>query len=149
MFKDCTPRELVDIFGAKPERKLPLFVNLWLVREHVRYHTLIEGMSVQYALFATVGLNFFWYYAYLKKRYLGQTLYFSLFPSTLFIFCMYMWGCNKYYSVPKCEADYRININDLLDRDEPFLYENPHFRCLVRRIATNYSHLLNPAYELD
>ena len=94
VFKDCSIREFVDIFGTEPNPELPLFTNIWLLRERVRYDALLEGLSVQYALFATIGLNFFWYYAYLKKRYIGQTLRFCRFPRTIMIFGLYM-AANK------------------------------------------------------
>ena len=44
---------------------------------------------------------------------------------------------------------YKININDLLNIDEPFLYENEHFCGLVRRVHNLYPTLLNPNYEID
>ena len=49
----------------------------------------------------------------------------------------------------KFDASYRININNLLDQDEAFLYENEHFRGLVRRIHKLHPSLINPHYEID
>ena len=36
VFKDCSVRELIEIFGIKTNTELPLFVNLWILREYIR-----------------------------------------------------------------------------------------------------------------
>jgi len=45
--------------------------------------------------------------------------------------------------------NYRVNINDLFDQDEDFLYENEHFRALVKKIKTDFDHLINPIFDLE
>jgi len=45
--------------------------------------------------------------------------------------------------------NYRVNINDLFDQDEEFLYENEHFRALVRKIKMEFDHLVNPNFDLE
>lgn len=36
VFKDCSVRELIEIFGIKTNVELPLYVNLWILREYIR-----------------------------------------------------------------------------------------------------------------
>lgn len=44
---------------------------------------------------------------------------------------------------------YRVNLNDLLDQDEDFLFENAHFRALVRKVKLEYAHLVNPLFDIE
>ena len=44
---------------------------------------------------------------------------------------------------------YRVNINDLLDQDEEFLFENPHFCALIKKIKMDFEYLVNPIFDLD
>ena len=45
--------------------------------------------------------------------------------------------------------NYRVNINDLLDHDEDFLFENDHFRALIRKVKNDFDYLVNPMFDLD
>lgn len=45
--------------------------------------------------------------------------------------------------------NYRVNINDLLDQDEDFLFENEHFRALIRRIRNDFEYLVNPMFDME
>lgn len=44
---------------------------------------------------------------------------------------------------------YRVNINDLFDQDEDFLFENEHFKALIRKTKRDFEYLINPAFDLD
>ena len=45
--------------------------------------------------------------------------------------------------------NYRVNINDLFDQDEPFLFNNIEFRRLIKRMHDKYVHLVNPNFDLS
>jgi hypothetical protein len=45
--------------------------------------------------------------------------------------------------------NYRVNINDLFDQDEDFLFDNAHFRALIKRIRNDYEYLVNPIFDLE
>ena len=45
--------------------------------------------------------------------------------------------------------DFRININHLFDRDERFLYENPYFKAVLRKVKNKHSELVNPAFDIE
>jgi hypothetical protein len=94
-------------------------------------------------------MNIAWYYMYLRRFHIGKTLHFSRLPRTILLFGLYTFGCKKLYAAPECQKNYRININNLLDRDSRYLYENPSFLSLVRRIHSRYNHLINPAFDID
>ena len=44
---------------------------------------------------------------------------------------------------------YRVDINKLFDCDEPFLFENAHFRALVKKVCVQYPHLVNDNYDVS
>ena len=44
---------------------------------------------------------------------------------------------------------YRVNINDLFDQDEEFLFENEHFKALIRKIRVDFEYLVNPIFDLE
>ena len=44
---------------------------------------------------------------------------------------------------------YRVNLNELFDNDEHFLFDNLHFKSLVKHTADNYTHLVNPNFDLS
>lgn len=60
-----------------------------------------------------------------------------------------MYAFAKYKAEPEVEKNYHVNINDLFDSDDPFLWENPHFCALIRRIHTHQPHLINPSFDID
>ena len=45
--------------------------------------------------------------------------------------------------------NYRVNVNDLFDQDEPFLFNNIEFRRLIKRMHDRYVHLVNPNFDLS
>lgn len=45
--------------------------------------------------------------------------------------------------------NYRVNLNDLFDQDEDFLFENEHFRALIRKVKTDFEYLVNPIFDLE
>jgi hypothetical protein len=44
---------------------------------------------------------------------------------------------------------YRVNLNELFDNDEHFLFDNMHFKSLVKHTADNYGHLVNSNFDLS
>lgn len=49
---------------------------------------------------------------------------------------------------PNTRRDYRININELFDKDEYFLYQNEHFKAIIRRLCNKHGHLVNRNFEI-
>ena len=45
--------------------------------------------------------------------------------------------------------NYRVNINDLFDIDEDFLFDNEHFRAIIKKIKVEFDQLINPIFDLD
>lgn len=62
VFKDCTVTEFEDIFGAKPNLDLPLYVNLFKMREQASMFLLMETLSNKYTVPGVIAMNFAYYY---------------------------------------------------------------------------------------
>jgi hypothetical protein len=103
---------------------------------------------MSYLMPLTIGANFVWYYQ-LRRMNIGKELYFNRFGRTFFIAYMIKEMMNGLYAYHKTRQDYKININQLFDQDETWLYSNPHVKALIRRINTKYNHLINPNFEID
>ena len=85
----------------------------------------------------------------MKRAFRGRTLYFAQIPRTVACYLTFVYFTGKFYTTPKCQNEYRFNINELFDRDCHYLYGNDSFRALVRRVNNKYYHLINPAFEID
>lgn len=114
----------------------------------MRFMGLKMAICDQYSIQSTISLNLLYYY-FVKYRSRGKSLRFCSFPRTIMLFGLTMYTVAKYKAEPKVEKEYHVNINDLFDSDEPFLWENPHFKALVRRIQNSKPHLINPSFEID
>jgi hypothetical protein len=44
---------------------------------------------------------------------------------------------------------YRVNLNDLFDQDEDFLFESDHFKALIRKVRNDFEYLVNPIFDLE
>ena len=44
---------------------------------------------------------------------------------------------------------HRVNLNDLFDQDEKFLYTNPYFRAMIKNMCSNYSQHVNPNFDIS
>ena len=45
--------------------------------------------------------------------------------------------------------DYKVNINDLFDSNESFLFKNDRFKRLLKRTANKFNYLVNPNFDLS
>jgi hypothetical protein len=45
--------------------------------------------------------------------------------------------------------NYRVNINNLLDQDEKFLFANQEFRRIIKTVCTEHDYLINPNFDVD
>lgn len=45
--------------------------------------------------------------------------------------------------------NYRVNLNDLFDQDEDFLFECPHFTSLIKKVKVDFEYLVNPIFDLE
>lgn len=132
----------MEVFGSKFDPKQPLYVNLFILREIHNYLEARNREAMRYSVPGTLVFNFFWYY-YNRSVHKGKTMIFASVPRTLILFSTFSFLYYSIFSQDKMARSYKININNLLNIDEPFLYDNVHFRGLIRRLYFLHPSLLN------
>ena len=43
----------------------------------------------------------------------------------------------------------KVNLNDLFDQDEKFLYTNLHFKAMIKRMCDDHTKLVNENFDLS
>lgn len=148
VFRDCSIEEFEDIFGDECNTDLPLFANLYKFREQINYWRLVSAESCQYTLPFMLLSNTAYYY-HLRHLFPGTFVKFASLPRSMALFFVYYQIRMNKVTIPHVRAHYKVNINHLFDQDQQFLYQNDHFKALIRRINTKYPHLINPDFEID
>jgi hypothetical protein len=108
------------------------------------YNELVTAKYVLPVLFISNSL----YYWFMRVK-VGVARKFSHLGRTILFGYLYNHNKSRYFPPKGLMDNYKVNINDLFDRDEAFLYENREFRGLVRRIHNKFPHLLNDKFKID
>lgn len=122
-FKDCTIAEFEDIFTSKANSKLPLFANLYILREQYNYYSMTEMAANKYTYPMVIGMNTAWYY-FLRRKLPTRTTQFTSIPRSAALMLLWNIGSYSLYYSPQIRNKYRINLNHLFDLDRSFLYDN-------------------------
>ena len=83
--------EFTDIFGIRFNPNLPLFANLYILKQYFDYYTMLDSQLNRNAMFATVGMNFAYYYS-LRRILHPDTFHFARFPRTALFYGIYVYG---------------------------------------------------------
>ena len=100
VFKDCSVQEFEDLFGPKYNDALPLYVNLYILREQQRYINLVDQNSNRYCAPTVIALNTFYYFMR-QKSMLNQTFIFARFGRTALLTLFYQIMVTEMFSRPK------------------------------------------------
>ena len=85
VFRDCTVDEFMNIFGPRCDQNMPLFANLFILRESWQYNRYLTSEAVKFSIPVTVGLNTLYYFM-LRRYYIGKSFRFNRFARTLALF---------------------------------------------------------------
>lgn len=105
-------------------------------------------MANSFLMPSVIAMNF-GFYRLLRHHYPGETIKFAQLSRTLILACAYSFVSTYLYAIPKCRDRYLIDINSLFDQNEPYLYENQHFRALLRRVCNRQGQLVNQNFEIN
>lgn len=119
----------MQIFGRRLDENLPFFTNLYILRESNHFLRYVMNEMSTFSVPFVIFMNTFYYYGN-KIENRGKELRFSRLPRTIKIFIVYFFLAGAFYE-PYCRNNYKININNLLDRNEPFLFDNEAFKALI------------------
>ena len=95
-----------------------------------------------------VAMNVAYFTFNYKFMFKKHTKFFSL--PRIFVFFVLSQLLHEQFVVKYMAMNtYRVNINDLFDQDEEFLFESPYFRALIKKIRNQYEYLVNPIFDLE
>lgn len=95
-----------------------------------------------------VSLNIAYFYGNYKFMFRRQVPFFSL-PRIFVLFVLTQLVHEQIILKNVTMNNYRVNINDLFDQDEDFLFENDHFKALIRKVRVDFEYLVNPLFDLE
>ena len=61
----------------------------------------------------------------------------------LALHCFIYFVHEEYFIIRYLMNNYKVNINDMFDQDEPFLFSSIEFKRLIKRMHDQYAHLIN------
>lgn len=70
------------------------------------------------------------------------------FPRVLFTYCLMHVAHEEVFIKRYFMDTYRVNLNDLFDQDETFLFQNQSFRRLIKRTNDRHAHLVNQNFDI-
>jgi len=113
VFKDCTFREFLFIIGMDFNPSLPLYANLYILKEMMMFGRFFENEVTKYQVPGTILGNFAFYYG-ARWAMPGAPIKFVSIIRTLLIFWAYHINVGKTTMGSLCDK-YRVNINHLFD----------------------------------
>lgn len=113
----------------------------------MNYYTLVSSTTNTYTMPFIMTANTYLYF-YLKKKEPGISMNFCTVKRTMLFGLLFNLFYLPLVATPMVRKTYKININQLFDQDESFLYKNNHFKALIRRIHKKQNHLINPDFDI-
>ena len=121
MFHDPNFEEFINIVGHKYNPDLPLFSQLYILKQIMAFY----HMSYSMAFVPAIALNFTAQVAYylFNNRYMyrSSVRLFSFWRIFAF-YAGFHLGHEHLFIKRYFMHSYKVNINDLFDQDEPFLF---------------------------
>ena len=97
-----------------------------------------------------INLSFQTGYFFVMNRFmLKKDVKLFYFPRILLAYLLFHAVHEEIYIKRYLLNTIRININDMFDQDEPFLFSSNEFKRLIKRMHDNYAHLINPNFDLS
>lgn len=147
VFYDPTFREFVEIVGREHNDELPLFSQLYILKEVMQFYQVAHASCFLPAVGANLAAQLAYYLFRNRFMFNRSVKLFSL-PRVLLAYVAIHFGVDELAVKRRFMDRYTVNINDLFDQDEPFLFNNEAFCGLIRGMHTSHNHLINPHFDL-
>ena len=148
VFYDPNFLEFIDIVGKEYNEELPLFSQLYIMKQIMQFYQMAHASCFIPALGINLTAQIAYYLFRNKFMFNRSVKLFSIWR----VFLMYLpihYGIEEVFIKRNLARKYTVNINDLFDQDEPFLFNNDTFCGLIRRMHENHIHLINPHFDLS
>ena len=109
-------------------------------------------MAYSMSFVPAVGINFasqVGYYFLMNKFMYRKNVKLFFFPRVLAAYALIHVAHEEIYIKKYLANSYKVNINDLFDQDEPFLFKSTAFKHLIKRMHDKHVHLINPNFDLS
>ena len=109
-------------------------------------------MAFILGFFPAVCSNFFaqvGYYLFMNRYMFLRNVPLFYFPRVFLFYGMFHIAHEEIFMKQYFSQSYHININDLFDQDEPFLFQSMQFKLLIKRMHDRHTSLINPNFDLS
>ena len=114
----------------------------------MQYNSLFEDKAFTWMTGLLVGGNAGYYY-FMRNIYFSNKVKLISIPRFLFLFLFSDLVYKEVMIKSYYPYTYQVDLNAMLDSDELFMYEDPYYRALIKRVCTLYPHLVNDNYDLS
>ena len=147
VFRDPSFEEFIRITGGY-DPEMPLFVQLYILKEYLQFYQLTQN-NIFLPMMAVNLLCNTGYFLFRNRYMLNKNIKLFRFARV----CFFWFATQAFYESTVINTtkahEYKCNLNDLLDQDEPFLKNNEAFQRMIRRTYTHFNHLVNPNFDLS
>ena len=138
----------MNIVGRSYNEELPLFCQLYILKQVMSFYHIAYAMFFMPAIGINLSVQTAYYLFMNRYMYRQKVKLFSL-PRVLFVYGLIHICHEEFFIKRYLMNSYRVNINDLFDQDEPFLFSSLEFKRLVKRMQDKYAHLVNQNFDLS
>lgn len=114
----------------------------------MQYNSLYENIAFKAMTLFLTSSNFAYYY-FMRNVYFSNKIKLLSFPRFLLLFIV----SDLLYSEAMIKSHYLshhyVDINPLLNTDDLFMYQDPYYKALIKRVLNNYPHFVNDNYDFD
>lgn len=147
VFRDPSFKEFIDIVGVEYNKDLPLFAQLYIIKEVLQFYQLNQNKTFATLSLLNIVLNISYFY-FNRKILFRKVPFFSLIR-VFVIFALSQFLHEQVILKQMVMPTYRVNLNDLFDQDEDFLFQSDHFKALIRKTYNNFEYLVNPVFDIE
>ncbi|CAI2367141.1 unnamed protein product [Moneuplotes crassus] len=148
IFKAVSFNDFIQIFDIGCFEKLPLFVKLFYLKELLQYNSLYENRAFGYMSLFIAGANYAYYY-FMKYIYFSSKMKLMSIPRFILLFfisdSVHSEIVLRYQNI----GGHYVDLNALLDTDDLFLYDDPYYRALIKRVLTIYPQYVNDNFDFN
>lgn len=114
----------------------------------MQFNFLYENQCFKIMTCFLFSTNFFYYY-FMRHIYFSNKVKMISIPRFIVLFLVgdmiYKETMIKSYHLD----NHKVDINPLLDSESRFLFSNPYFKALIKRVAVLYPHKVHEDYDLS
>ena len=148
VFFDPTFKEFIDIVGRHCNQDLPLFSQLYILKQIMSFYSYAYSTSFMPVSIFNISLQTFYYLLMNRYMIIKSVKLFNV--ARIFMFHTLIYFFHEEFFINRYLMNsYKVNINDMFDQDEPFLFQSKAFKSLIKRMHDRHVHLVNQNFDLS